>query len=103
MIEYRENTKYIIDALNMPLQRIRPYTEDDDIRLPVSFYTPNPRAFLNSERDKHTKGKNTLPIWTEFYGSLCDCSSTRYLTILPRLISVSRCQVLQEILLVFVQ
>ena len=60
-------------------------------------------CILNSERDKHAKGKNMLPIWTEFYGSLCDCSSTRYLTILPRLISVSRCQVLQEILLVFVQ
>ena len=39
MIEYRENTKYRINALNMPLQRIRPYTGDDDIRLPVSFYT----------------------------------------------------------------
>ena len=103
MIEYRENTKYKINALNMPLQQICPYTEDDDIRLPVSFYTPNPHAFLNSERDKHAKGKNMLPIWTEFYGSLCDCSLTRYLTILPRLISVSCCQVLQEILLVFVQ
>ena len=60
-------------------------------------------CILNSERDKHAKGKNTLPIWTEFYSSVCDCSSTQYLTILPRLISVSRCQVLQEILLVFVQ
>ena len=49
------------------------------------------------------KGKNMLLIWTEFYGSVCDCSSTQYLTILPQLISVSHCPVLQEILLVFVQ
>jgi hypothetical protein len=56
-IEYRKNSKSTITALNMPLQRIRPYMGDDDIRLPVSFYTPNPRAFLNSERDKHAKGK----------------------------------------------
>ena len=50
MIEYRENTKYRITALSIPLQRIRPYMGDDDIRLLVSFYTPNPRAFSNSER-----------------------------------------------------
>ena len=46
-----------------------------DCRFP--FYTPNPRAFLNSREGQTRKtGKNTSPIWTEFYGSLCDCSSS---------------------------
>ena len=79
---------------------VRLYTGDDDIRLLVSFYTPNPHAFSTCrEGTKHVKGKNMLPIWTEILMVVFVIAVQHvYLTIfLLLLISVSRCQVLQEI------
>ena len=108
-IEYRKNSKihnyctqYATACTNPPL-----HGGDDDIRLPwfpfilqICVHFSNSERGQTRERQKYVtdSGQNFTIVFVTL-GS----SDTRYLTILPRLISVSRCQVLQEILLVFVR